>query len=629
MTRKKLWIDIETYSTVDLRKVSAYRYVEDPEFQILMAAWSNDGMNIHVAFGEDVLHIPGLFDPEVLKVAHNAGFERVCFSAASGLEPGEYLDPRQYHCTQAVAGEYGYPQKLEHLAPALGAPPKDTAGTALINWFCKPDRNGNRRMPEDHPEKWKAFVDYCIQDVDTLIGVDQILGDFPTRIEHEVWIGDQQVNDLGIPIDVPLAALASQTAEDNRMPLELEFHSLTGVINPNSNPQLKAWVDRAGLEDLLPNFQAETVEAALASELHPNHRAALEIKQDLALVAAKKYVAALSGVSPDGRLRGSFRFFGAHTGRWAGRGIQPQNFPRESFLMQDPKTGKWVHDEAAENAAILDLHLGLGADSLELKKLVRAMLLGPFTVVDYAAIEARVVAWLAGELWALKAFAAGRDIYVETGQRMGGMSRSEGKIAVLALGYNGGINSLRAMGAVGDDEHLDTLVQQWRRANSKIVQMWRTMQDAIPEGGPVGDHIEIVRRKGDMEIRLPSGRAIHYHNVRWERYTVPHPIIPNKRVRKEGWRYDDPKRPGQRIGTYGGRLVENVTQAVARDIMAEAIVRLQRRGFDVSAHIHDEIVVDGTHDVEMISEVMTKIPKWAKGLPIDGEGFNCNRYRKG
>ena len=601
-----LWIDIETYSPTELRTAGVYRYAEDPGFEILMAAWSADGETVHVAIGEDeVFNIPGLWDPYVMKVAHNAGFERICFTELSHREFPElrgsgYLDPAYWRDTMAIGAALGYPRSLDKMAKALGAEQKDAAGTHLINWFCKPDRRtGKRRRPEDHPEKWAAFVEYCRQDVVTLIDVDRRLGSaWPYESEHRVWLVDQHINDRGMAIDVEMASAAVDAAEDNRMVQEVEISALTGVLNPGSTAQLLAWLQKSGLR--IDNLQAATVEQVLEKRtLSTKQRRVLELRQDLALTASKKYVAALDTVSADGRVRGGFNFFGAHTGRWTGRGLQPHNLPRAS-----------LRDEAATDAAIMDLKMGLGGDAYTLKALVRALFTGPLTVVDYAAIEARVIAWLANERWALEAFYDGRDIYVETAERMGGLTRAQGKVAVLALGYNGSVGSLAAMGAKGTDDELMMLVNQWRRANPRIVGLWKSMERAFRNGGPVGPHITVERHGDDRHICLPSGRAIVYHECQFgERPTF---------AGNRGFRQD----------TYGGRLIENVTQAVARDVLAEALVRLDAAGYPVVAHVHDEIIVE-SDEVDKISDIMTEQPSWGEGLPIDGEGFVCKRYRKG
>lgn len=622
MSASTLFLDIETYSRVDLMAAGVYAYTEDDEFQILMAAWAFDDDPVQVELQpEKIAALLDLADAHRVEraVAHNAQFERVCFSAHLGLPVGQYLEPELWHDTMAVAAEHGYPQKLESLAKALGGEQKDTAGTALVNFFCKPNRKGQRNLPEDHPEKWAAFVEYCRQDVVTLRDVDKKLGDFPNEAERQAWIVDQRINDRGIRLDRHMATLAVEAADDNRMNQELEIMGLTGVANPGSQPQMMAWARERELP--LPNLQAESVKNCLES-LHPDsdEHKVLTLRQELALVASKKYSAALVGVSKDDRLRGQFRFFGAHTGRWSGRGVQLQNLPRP--------TGKWEKAEEHEFlAAIVDLKLGHGAGAEVLKALVRSLFDGPFTVCDYSAIEARVVAWLAGEQWALDAFRAGRDIYVETAQRMGGLSRSQGKVAVLALGYNGAVNSLRAMGAEGNDDTLKRMVVQWRSANRKIVQLWADLGNAVSDTGRVGQFLRVSREGEDIFLHLPSGRAITYHGMRWERYRVADPDT-GKFISKEGWRYDDPRGQG-RIGTYGGRLTENATQAVARDLLAEALTRLEERGYSVAGHIHDEVLVEGRHPVDKICSIISESPDWATGLPVDASGFQCSRYMKG
>lgn len=611
---RKLYVDIETYSDVDIKKFPVYRYVESPVYGMLMAAWAWDDDPIQVAIGEDeIRRIPGLVQPGTLHVAHNAAFERINFSRFIGMPSGSYLDPADWHDTQAVAGELGYPQSLGQLAVALGAEPKDEAGTRLITLFCKPNRKGQRNRPEDYPEEWAAFVEYCRQDVSTLRDIDRRI-DWPTEHERLVYLADQRINDRGIEVDVELAEEAVVVAEDNRMEQELELSSISGVLNPGSPQQMLAWLKGQGLP--ADNMQKETVERLLLlPDLTPTQRRVLELRQDLALVASKKFQAALGSVCDDGRLRGSFRFFGAHTGRWTGGGVQMHNLPREQLPTQTDT-----------NAAILDVKLGLGADSLTLKALVRAMFVGPYSVVDYAAIEARVIAWLAGEQWALDAFYAGRDIYVETAERMSTpgkqLTRSQGKVAVLALGYNGGINSLRVMGAEGTDVELQFLVDAWRLANSHISGYWRELGEAFHLGGAVGDHLTVEVDGDSRHLRLPSGRAISYHGCKWT-------WVNGAYGRRREASFLDPKKSGMRVRTYGGKLSENVTQAVARDVLAAALVRLDNAGLPVVGHVHDEVLVEGKSRLERTRQLMTEVPAWATGLPINGEGFTTARYRKG
>lgn len=643
----KLYIDIETYSATDLKAAGVYRYAEDPTFQILMAAWAvNDGP-VRIAIGRDeISDIPGLLDPNIIKIAHNAQFERVCFSAFYHLPVGVYLDPAEWYCTQAAAAEWGYPQKLELLAKALGGEQKDEAGTRLISLFCKPNRKGERNLPEQYPEEWAAFVAYCVQDVVTLRDVDQALGPFPSDTERAVYVADQLINDNGVVIDKALAEKAVSAAEDNKLVNELEIMNLTGVANPGSVPQMMAWCEEQGFG--LGNLQADTVTALLETDLTPEHRRVFELRQELALTASSKFTAALVGMSSDGRFRGGFKFFGAHTGRWAGRGLQLQNLPRAGLPEQEA------------NAVICDLMMDMGASSVVLKQLVRALLLGPYTVVDYSAIEARVIAWLAGEAWALAAFEDGRDIYVEAANRMGGLTRAQGKIATLALGFGGGVTSMRNMGyggkpSLGDrgvdtrygslpynsgihaeaksgpsdylpDREIQPLVDAWRAANRKITQLWADLGNAFGEPGRVGKHLRVSSNGSRVHIHLPSGRAIVYHDVKWERYRVVDPKT-GKMVAKEGWRFRDTK--GVRIGTYGGKLAENVTQAVARDLLAEALVRLHDEGYVVAGHVHDEFLVEGEHDVAKVAAIVSELPSWATGLPVSAEGFTCMRYRKG
>lgn len=602
----QLHLDIETYCDLDLKVVGVYRYVQHPSFRILMCAWAIDDDPVQIEDNEaDVLLTLGdmICDPAVEKVAHNAAFERVCFSAKLGLPVGTYLDPEQWLDTAALAAEAGYSRKLEDLGKALGEE-KDSAGTRLINLFSKPYR-GKRRMPAEKPEEWERFKAYCVQDVVAMrSALKRLGGGWPTNRERLIYMTDQRINDHGMEVDLSLAERAHRAALANAVLHEAEFRRITGVDNPNSHPQVMAWAEREGLA--LPNLQAETVAALLETRLSPDHRRALELRQELALTAAKKFSTALQATCTDGRLRGAFVFHGAHTGRWTGKGVQPHNLPRARFA-----------EVADETDAILELMVDGTASPATLKRLVRPMFLGPLTVVDYSSIEARVVAWMAGEEWALQAFRDGRDIYVETAERMSTpttkLTRAQGKVAVLALGYNGAVGSLEAMGAEGSEEELLRLVVQWRKANPAIVRYWKRLDEAFRRGsGRVGP-VVVGRRGDDRYLELPSKRRLWYHDVKTgQRITF-------RDWTKHGWRAD----------TYGGRLTENVTQAIARDLMAEALVRLERNGFQPVAHVHDEILVEGRHRVEDVASIMCEVPRWATGLPVDAEGFNCHRYRKG
>lgn len=623
-----IYVDIETRSRVDLKKSNVYRYAADPDFRILMMAYAiGDSPVIVTTSPHEItaLLYAWLIDDHTI-IAHNAAFERICFSEHLRRYPDERLDgffseqgyliSDWFDDSAALAAVHGYPAKLETVARWLGGEQKDEAGSALIRYFSVPNRKGEFNPPESAPDKWQQFRDYCAQDVETHRGVYQTLPDWPVR-ERDVWLADQVINDRGILVDVPMATQAVAAAEDNRMIQEIEFSAITGVTNPGSTQQVMAWFEETGLP--LPNLQKATVDETLTrDDLSPDHRRALELRQELALVASKKYIAALDRVNTDDRLRGSFQYFGAHTGRWAGRGVQLQNLPAATI---DPPEG--VTLDAAIAAEALDVTMGNGATAHVLKALVRSMFLGPFTVVDYSAIEARVLAWLAGEQWALEAFRAGRDIYVETADRMGGLTRKEGKVATLALGYNGGVGSLRAMGAEGSDAYMQKLVDQWRAANRHITAYWKEIDQVFWTGGRAG-RVEVNRDGNSRQIILPSGRSITYHGVR--------------RVMQENrWgnvspqlSFRDPKRGlTGRMETYGGRLTENITQAVARDVLADALVALTYAGYDVVGHVHDEILVEGPHSVEHIARIMTHSSPWAEGLPLDAEGYRVPRYRKG
>lgn len=614
-----LYIDYETRSSVDLKKYGHYAYTASPDFAALMCTWAHDDDDFELAVGEDeILQIPGLSDPDVVKVAHHAAFERVVTSVLLGQR---YLDPSNWLCTQALAGEWGYPQSLAALAKALGAEDKDTAGTRLINLFCKPRHaryGGGYWRPEDKPEQWEQFKAYCVQDGYTLRDVHRRLPDWPNDFERQLYIVDQKINDRGIRVDVPLARAAMLAAKKNQHEQRSEVVELTGVANPGSTTQLLQWLNT----DItwITDMQAPTVAKALEGDLGPTHRRVLELRQELALVAYKKFETALACTGDDERFRGGFKFFGAHTGRWAGRSIQLHNLPREAF------TKDGAYDQSMEDAVITDLLMDNGATAIDLKRIVRPLFIVDGAVVDYAAIEARVLAWLAGESWALQAFEDGRDIYVETAERMGGMTRFQGKVATLALGYAGGVAALRRMGAEGTDKELERIRDRWREANPKTVKFWSALQQRFVGAGGKAGKVLIQHHGGNVFVVLPSGRPICYRDVRWERYRVKDPKT-GQWIAKEGLRFNDPRGTGLRVGTYGGSICENVTQAVARDILAAALVRLDAAGHKVVLHIHDEIGVEGG-DLDEVSKLMCELPEWASGLPMAAEGHQMKRFKK-
>ena len=588
-----VFLDTETRASLDLRKVGAHRYVQCPDFTILMLQYAVGDGPVHVLTDpEEILHAADVLLASTERVvAHNAAFDRLVLGTFLDRD----LEPQQWIDTRVIAAEHGYPGKLEELAVALGVTPKDSAGTRLINLFSKPKRGGGFNSPEDRPEDWQQFVDYGENDVITLREAYYRLPEQSPQ-ERQVEIVDQHINDRGIKIDIPLAEAAVAAGQAMEKRAKEEIIRLTGVENPGSVQQLLAWFESSG--EPLPDLRAATVRKALETESGDRKRV-LELRQQISLASHKKFVAALDRTCADGRARGSFFYGGAHTLRWAGRGIQLQNLPRA-----------YLGDKEDE---VIERLLSTGeVDSEELKALVRAMLLGPFTVADYGAIEARVLAWLAGEEWAMEAFRAGRDIYVETANRMGdNMTRHDGKTATLGLGYGGGIQALRNVGGDGDDDHLQSLVVKWRQTNQRIVKFWDDLNKAYLHGGKAG-RIEIKAVGRNRFLRLPSGRVMSYRGVK---------LVNGRYGREALWESSrGPKK------MWGGLLAENVTQATARDLLAAALVRVDAAGHKVVGHVHDEIIVEG--ECEELSDLMCVVPDWGDGLALAAEQEFVDRYRK-
>lgn len=587
------FLDTETRASLDLKKVGAHRYVQCPDFRVLMLQYAIDDGPVHVLTDpNEILHASDVLVASSDQiVAHNAAFDRLVLGTLLERD----LAPEQWRDTRVIAAEHGYPGKLEDLALALDVTPKDTAGTRLINLFSKPKRGGSFNSPEDRPAEWQQFVDYGKNDVVTLREVFYKLPEQSER-ERQVEIVDQRINDRGIRIDIPLAEAAVAAGQSLERRAKEEITHITGVENPGSVQQLRAWFAETGepMEDLT----AARVRDRLETETGDRKRV-LELRQQISLASHKKFVAALDRTCADGRARGSFFYGGAHTLRWAGRGIQLQNLPRASLGDRE--------DEVIERL------LSTGeADSEELKALVRAMLLGPFTVADYSAIEARVIAWLAGEEWAMQAFRDGRDIYVETANRMGdNMTRHDGKTATLGLGYGGGIQALKNVGADGDDEHLQSLVVKWRQANQRIVKFWDDLNKAYLYGGKAG-RIEIKAVGHNRFLTLPSGRVMSYRGVK---------LVRGKYGLEALW---DSNRGPKKM--WGGLIAENVTQATARDLLAAALVRIDAAGYKVVGHVHDEIIVEG--ECEELSDLMCVVPEWGEGLALAAEQEFIERYRK-
>lgn len=652
-----MFIDFETYSSVNLRDCGAYPYMASPDFSplIMTYRYGVDGQT-KIAQGEAEIKwaLRGLNEREhVTFVAHNANFERLVLSRIFDYAPGTFIPPERFIDTMAMGRSLGFPGSLADLSRALHVEEKDSAGTALIQLFCVPSKKtGRAATPEERPEEWSAFCRYAVQDVDTMVEVYQALitryGGFP-KGEREVWNADQRINDRGILVDAELAVRCMDIAAVVKDLHLRHMGVISGLANPNSTAQVLAWVNRrlveAGVMDgqndipvfkdtgaPLKSVDKSSVAYLLSrTDLPRDVRTFLEERAASNAASVAKFKAMTNRLGVGNRVRGTIQYFGAHTGRWAGRGVQLQNLPSVT-AGDDAKTQAFVDrvmNEPAENFSIS-----------ELKPLIRGALMAPagqtLTVCDYSAIEARVLAWLAGEEWVLEAFRAGRDIYIETAARMFHVPyeeakplRKKGKVAVLALGYGGGINALKAMGAEGTDAELEEIKQTYRAANPRIAKFWADMDRAMRNrSGRVGEYITVhPKANGLVTIKLPGGRELFYHKLHFRTVSKF-----DKEV--EALHFLDPKSHRAIIPTYGGRLTENVTQAVARDVLAHALVNLDKENVAVVAHVHDEVIAEGGVTVERMKELMGAgvgnplAPPWADGLPLAAEGYYCARYRK-
>ena len=644
---KTLSIDIETFSPEPLAKCGVYRYCQAPEFEVLLFGYSVDSGPVQVvdlAAGEripaDVL--AALTDPAVSKWAFNAQFERVCLSRYLGYPVGRYLDPDSWYCTMVWSATLGLPLSLEGVGAVLGLEKqKLKEGKDLVRYFCTSakakDGSAFRRLPTDAPEKWTAFKAYNLRDVETEMSIQQKLSRFP--VSPEEWDNyhlDQRINDRGILLDRTLVAQAIRCDERFKRTHLEQARSVTGLENPNSPAQLKAWLAEKGVE-------AESLSKASVLELLSHAEGevelALSLRQELAKSSVKKYTAMESVVCPDDRARGLIQFYGANrTGRFAGRLIQVQNLPQNH--LPDLKQARTLVRDGRFDA----VELLYDSVPLVLSELIRTAFIPKsgcrFFVADFSAIEARVIAWIAGEQWRQEVFAQGGDIYCASASQMfhvpvvkhgvNGHLRQKGKIAELALGYGGSVGALKAMGALNyglTEEELKPLVDAWRQSNPRIVKFWwdvdRAATTCVRDRVTAETHgIRFLYQSGMMFIVLPSGRRLVYVK----------PKMGVNRYGSESVTYEGvgEQKKWLRLESYGPKFVENIVQATARDILVEAMRRLEAAGYQIVMHVHDEAVIEAPADssLEDICAIMGQTPAWAGGLLLRADGYVCDFYQK-
>ena len=642
-----LSINLETYSDQPLAKTGVYRYVESPDFEILLFAYSVDGgpvRQIDLACWEKIPSeiLCALEDDKVIKWAFNANFERICLSRFLGYPTGDYLEPDSWKCSMVWAAYMGLPLSLEGVGAVLGLEKQKLAeGKDLIKYFCQPcaptKSNGQRtrNLPKHAPDKWLTFKKYNIRDVETEMSIQARLSKYP--VPDSVWEEyhlDQEINDRGVGLDMELVRQAIQMDGRSRSELTQAMKELTSLDNPNSVQQMKQWLADNGVE-------TDTLGKKAVSELlktaPPQLQKVLTLRQQLAKSSVKKYQAMETAICADDRARGMFQFYGANrTGRWAGRIIQMQNLPQNHL------------DDLSEARGLVRAG---GFDALEmlyedvpdtLSQLIRTAFVPQenrkFIVADFSAIEARVIAWLAGEKWRQDVFAEGKDIYCASASQMFGVPvekhgvnghlRQKGKIAELALGYGGSVGALKAMGALEmglSEDELPALVSAWRQANPKIVQLWwavdRAVMDAVTRRTTTKTHgIIFSARNGMLFITLPSGRSLAYVK----------PKIGENRFGGDCITYEGVggTKKWERIDSYGPKFVENIVQATSRDILCYAMKTL--RCCSIVMHIHDEVVIEADRrmSLQAVCDQMGRTPPWANGLQLRADGYETDFYKK-
>lgn len=655
-------IDLETYSSVDLVKCGVRPYVEALDFTILLIGYKVDDQPtklIDLGGGEDGITAPLclgpasdipagdmgefqqlLMNPAVIKTAHNAAFERTCL-AQFFHRP---MPPEQWQCTMVLAATLGLPGALSQVGEALGLEKqKMEEGKSLIQYFCKPTKDGIRRRPQDAPEKWELFRQYNVRDVDVETEIREKLSRWPRPQEElDAWAMDQRINDRGVRLDKILLENALKLDAEYSNRLMEEARQLTGLDNPRSDAQLKRWL--AGRGVVTDSLDKKTIPALLETAPDDTTRRVLRLRQEWGKTSVKKYEAMKRGLCKGGYVHNLLRFYGAgRTGRWSGQLVQIQNLPQNKIDNLE------LARELICNGEFDFLELYFGSPPFVLSQLIRTAFIPSegcrFIIADYSAIEARVLAWLAGEEWVLKEFYEDGLIYEATASMMfhvpkedikkGGSRadlRSKGKVATLACGYQGSVGALVQMGALESgipEDDLPGIVKRWRKANNRIVRFWYAVEEAAikaVQGTPSTlDHGICFECEADyLFITLPSGRRLAYYKPE---------LKPEPQFNKLGLTYlgTGQNKKYMRLKSYGGKLVENITQATARDCLRDAMAALEAAGYQIAFHVHDEVVIDapiGFGSLEDVQEIMGRDLSWAPGLPLRAAGFEANFYMK-
>lgn len=682
---KHVCVDLETFSDVDITKAGLYKYAQSPAFDILLIAWAvddgpvrqidctidpgADGAGREYQSLMDFYH--DLYDPANALHAYNAAFEHYCINTWLERQGRAPIPLSRWHCTMAHASYCGYPGSLAMVGEAIGLPEdqqKMAVGKALIRKFCVPQKPNKthpepwRVRPADDPEKWELFKTYCRQDVATEREIERRLARWPMpEREQQLWELTTEANVAGVALDLDLVRSAIEVGEAEQEELIAEAREISGLDNPKSTQQLMAWLNKEMDEevtDLRKTTVAELLDALRASPERPAEGAArwaermLELRQLISKTSTTKYNAMVNAVCDDGRVRGLMAYYGAgRTGRWAGRLVQPQNLPQNHLKGLDAAR------ELVKAHDMEMIRLCWGSIPDTLSQLIRtAFIPSPgkiYAVADYSAIEARVVAWLAGEQWVLEAFRRGEDIYCATASQMFGVPvekhgvngelRQRGKVATLALGYGGGEAALITMGALRmgiPEGDLPEIKTKWRSANPNICRLWRKVGDAamaaVEKGGPTSVPIwgtgqrVVFRMEAEgaqkfLTVELPAGRKLFY--------AQPFIAPSKKKAHEDALFYYQTNQSTRKWGptdTWGGKLVENITQAVARDCIAETLLTLRAMNRNPVFHVHDEVIceVDDASELDTILGIMARPIDWAPGLPLKGAGFVCDFYQK-